>query len=30
MEKHIGTHVKNPLPPKTFEQVRGMFQQWEK
>lgn len=30
MEKHIGTHVKHPLPPKTFEQVRGMFQQWEK
>lgn len=30
MEKHIGAHVEHPQTPKTFEEVRGKFQQWEK
>ncbi len=30
MEKHIGDHIDDPAEPRTFEEVRGRFHQWER
>lgn len=30
MEKHIGDHIEHPKDPKTFDEVRSKFWQWER